>query len=59
MILRVKNIAKIKIKGPKIAKLMVKDQAMTRKLYIRGPKLFTYCFTIYRGTAYKNKPYPS
>ena len=44
MILRVKNIAKIKIKGPKIAKLRVKDQAITRKLYIIGQKCFRYCF---------------
>ena len=43
-ILRVKNIAKIKIKGPKISKLRVKDQAITRKLYIIGTKYFRYCF---------------
>ena len=39
-----KNIAKIKIKGPKISKLSVKDQAITQKLYIIGPKRFRYCF---------------
>ena len=39
-ILRVKSIAKIKIKGPKISKLRVKDQAITQEIYIIGPKCF-------------------
>ena len=43
-ILRVKNIAKIKIKGPKISKLRVKDQVITRKLNIIGQKRSRYCF---------------
>ena len=43
-ILRVKNIAKIKIKGPKISKLRAKDQAITQKLYTIGAKDFRYCF---------------
>ena len=38
------NIAKIKIIGPKISKLRLKDQAITRKLYIIGPKGLRYCF---------------
>ena len=44
MILRVKNIAKIEIIGAKISKLRVKDQAITRKLYIIGPKSFKILF---------------
>ena len=38
------KIAKIKMKGLKISKLRVKDQSITRKLYIIGPKRFRYCF---------------
>ena len=44
MILSVKNLAKIKIKGPKNSKLRVKDQVITPKLCIIGPKGLRYCF---------------
>ena len=39
-ILSAKKIAKVKIEGLKLSKLGVKDQAITRKLYIIGLKQF-------------------